>query len=319
MDTPPSTLCCSLPCHSTTTRIVSRDNGRTNLHYVGTTSKWLSYITDSFTTLINSPWYMIALIFIGTYILSWMFFGGVWLAVSKYESVSNNGSCLIEVDDYSSALLFSIETQVTIGYGNTYVTKECTAGLFVLILQCVAGLIVDAVLLGLLFTKITRPRNRRRTIMFSDRAVLYESNGEWYLEFRVGNLRKSQIAECHVRLVLYWYRNVNGQMEFEQHDLECGYETGTDRVVLLTPAIVRHKIDDKSPLSSIPSSSIIEEELEVVVVLEGVVEATGLTLQALWSYTAEEIVIAEKLRSIVSRGEGKWIVDFSRFNEIILY
>ncbi len=43
----------------------------------------------------------------------------------------------------------------------------------------------------------------------------------------------------------------------------------------------------------------------------------GLTVQALWSYTNEEIVIGEKLRPIVSRERGKWVVDFSRFNEVI--
>lgn len=230
-----------------------------------------------------------------------------------------NGTCLKGVNDFSSSLLFSIETQLTIGYGNTYITNDCTSGLMVLILQCVVGLILDALLLGLLFTKITRPRNRRKTIMFGDRAVIYEENGDYYLEFRIGNLRKSQIAEAHVRMVLYWYRDTgSGCSEFQQHELQCGYENGTDRVILLTPVAVRHKIDRDSPLYDLIPSGILEEQLEVVVVLEGIVEATGLTVQALWSFTNEEIVLGEKLRSIVRRENGKWVVDFSRFNEIIV-
>lgn len=349
----------SLTCR-TESRLVSRNNGRSNVHRSGLTLKWLGFLTDNFTTLINSPWYMIGGIFLSIYLLSWIIFGGIWLAVAKYEvsHTSNNSSnisnitgnssiagdissntsvCLEGVTDFSAALLFSIETQVTIGYGNTYVRNNCTGGLFVLVLQCLAGLVIDAFLLGLLFTKITRPRNRRKTILFGERAVIYEAEGEeargggggsggggeedgvHYLEFRIGNLRQSQIAECHVRLMLYWYKDIGaGCSEFQQHELQCGYETGADRLVLLTPVTVRHRIDRSSPLFGLMPSNILTEDLEMVVVLEGVVEATGLTLQALWSYTNEEIILGEKLRPIVARENGRWVVDFSRFNEVIV-
>lgn len=306
----------------TETRLVNRDNGRTNINHAGVNSRWLTFVKDNFTTLVNAPWYVVLPFFGGTYILSWMVFAGVWTVVAKYEgnfeAPPNNYTCLNGVSDFNSALLFSIETQVTIGYGNTYINKDCTTGLFVLVFQCVVGLILDAILLGLLFTKITRPRSRRKTILFSNMAVLYEEDGHRYMEFRVGNLRKSQIAECHVRLVLYWYRDLGaGCSDFQQHDLQCGYENGTDRVVLITPAVVRHQIDQTSPLYGLSLAAIQQEDLEVVVVLEGVVEATGLTLQALWSYTNEEMVRGQRLRSIVSRDSGKWIVDFSRFDEVV--
>lgn len=309
--------CWSSLCEETS-RIVNRDNGRSNVQHSGVNSKWLGFFTDSFTTLVNARWYIIWIVFCGSYILSWIFFAGLWTTVARYQG-DFNGTCLKGVDDFGASLLFSIETQVTIGYGNTYITNDCTSGLIVLILQCVVGLVLDAVLLGLLFTKITRPRNRRKTILFGNRAVIYEENGDHYLEFRIGNLRKSQIAEAHVRMILYWYRDTGlGQSEFQQHELQCGYENGTDRVILLTPAAVRHKIDRDSPLYDFVPSGILLEQLEVVVVLEGIVEATGLTVQALWSYTNEEIVLGEKLGSIVRRENGKWVVDFSRFDEVIV-
>ena len=308
----PSTLSCKVQ-----ERIINRRNGRTNIHHHGITVRWTGFITDAFTTIINTPWYMILLVFMAAYILSWLLFGGLWLMAAKVSGMSNNETCLHDVTDFSSALLFSIETQVTIGFGNNYVSNDCIVGLLLLILQCLSGLMLDAFLLGLIFTKITRPRNRRKTILFGSRAVLCQhDDGTRYLEFRIGDIRKSQIAECHVRLVLYWYRRVGDDYVFEQHDLECGYENGTDRVVLLTPVIIRHRIDQSSPLWSVSPLTIHEEELEVVVVLEGVVEATGLTLQALWSYTVDKIVYGERLSSIVSRSGGRWVIHFDRFNEI---
>ncbi len=305
-------------------RLVNRDNGRTNISNVGTTSRnWFGLFTDSFTTIVNFPWYTISAVFGGTYLMSWIFFACLWLAVARYDK-SINGTCLSGtekgIDNFSGALFFSIETQLTIGYGNVYISNDCSSGLVVLIVQCVMGLVLDAVLLGLLFTKISRPRSRRKTILFSDRAVMCEKDGEYCIEFRIGNLRKSQIAECHVRLVLYWYQEVEGRGVFQQHDLECGYDTGEDRVVLLTPANIQHRVNKDSPLHGLTPASLRDQDLEIVVVLEGVIEATGLTLQALWSYTAQEVVGGEGLRSIVSRRDGgNWIVDFRRFNEVITH
>ena len=320
MDVNSSSFSCpSLPCQSVQQRIVTRGSGRSKVIRRGIiTSKWKGFITDSFTTVVNTPWYMILIIFMISYILSWIVFGGLWLMAAKVSGTVNNQTCLHDVTDFSSALIFSVETQVTIGYGNNYVANECTLGLILLIVQCLLGLIMDAFLLGLMFTKITRPRNRRKTILFSQSAVLCQDNktGNRYLEFRIGNLRKSQIAECHVRLVLYWYRKRGDKFVFEQHDLSCGYENGTDRLVLLTPVIVQHKIDESSPLWDVSPLSVREEELEVVVVLEGVVEATGLTLQALWSYTADEIVCGQRLESIVTKEDGRWVIHFEKFNDI---
>ena len=298
-------------------RIVSRENGHTNIQHNGVTKNWTGFITDFFTTIINTRWYIIILIFCLSYLISWVFFGAIWKMVAWLEGTSNV-TCLNNVDSFSSALLFSIQTQVTIGYGNSYVTNGCIMGLLMLVLQSASGLIMDGILLGLLFTKITHPQNRRKTIVFSERAVMCLDGDVRYLEFRIGDLRKSQIAECHIQLILYWYRNLGmDRYSFEQHDLKCNYDNGTDKVILLTPVTIRHKIDQSSPLWTESSLSISRQELEVVVVLEGVVEATGLTLQALWSYTAEEIVVGEKLQPIVHRENGQWVVDFHKFNEVI--
>jgi len=310
-----------LSCQKIQQRIVTRDSGRSRVVRKGIiSSNWTGFITDSFTTVVNTPWYMICIIFIISYVLCWIVFGGLWLMAAKVSGTTNNQTetCLHDVTDFSSALIFSVETQVTIGYGNNYVANDCTLGLFLLIIQCLLGLIMDAFLLGLIFTKLTRPRNRRKTILFSQQAVLCQEDetGDRYLEFRIGNLRKSQIAECHVRLVLYWNRKQGDKSVFEQHDLACGYENGTDRLVLLMPVIVRHKIDESSPLWDVSPLNIEDEELEVVVVLEGVVEATGLTLQALWSYTADEVVCGRKLESIVTVEDGHWVIHFNKFDDI---
>lgn len=303
----------------TESRILKRSNGRSLVKHVGIASRHLGFIKDGFTTLINLKWYWIILVFVAMYLLSWLFFGCVWTAVA-YVNGRYNGSCIKNVYDFSTAFLFSVETQTTIGFGNKFVKGACNWGIFVIVLQSLLGLLIDSLLLGLIFAKITRPRNRRKTMAFSKVALIYEKNGQNVLEFRVGDLRHSQMVECHVRLHLY--RNklvdpVNMQYEFEQYDLDVGYDTGRDRIFLLTPISVYHYINESSPLYGITEEEMANIDMEVVVILEGIVEATGLTAQALWSYRKSEIVFNRRFVPMVSRCNGKWEVDFAKLDSTV--
>ena len=297
-------------------RLINRSNGRSKVTRTGVKTRYLGYVADGFTTLINSPWWMIILVFSACYIIAWLLFGGVWVVVA-YADGGFNGTCVVGVNDYSSALLLSIETQVTIGFGNVHVARDCHWGILILMVQSLIGLFIDSVMLGLIFAKITRPRNRRKTVVFSQQAVIYHKNGQQYFEVRIADLRQSQIVEAHVRLQLYWYElvdSVEERYEFYQQDLDCGYDAGTDRVILITPVCVRHCIKESCPLYGLTPSKLSMMDLEIVVILEGIVEPTGLTAQALFSYTSDQILLDRKFAPVVSRRNGKWEVDFSRID-----
>lgn len=49
---------------------------------------------------------------------------------------------------FTSAFLFSIEVQVTIGFGGRMITEQCPTAITVLIMQNIVGLIINAVMLG---------------------------------------------------------------------------------------------------------------------------------------------------------------------------
>lgn len=49
---------------------------------------------------------------------------------------------------FTSAFLFSIEVQVTIGFGGRMITEQCPAAIAFLITQNIIGLIINAVMLG---------------------------------------------------------------------------------------------------------------------------------------------------------------------------
>jgi potassium inwardly-rectifying channel subfamily J protein 5 len=57
-----------------------------------------------------------------------------------------------------------------------------------------------------------------------------------------------------------------------------GFDTGDDRLFLVSPLIISHEINEKSPFWEMSRAQLHQEEFEVVVILEGMVEATGKTL-----------------------------------------
>ena len=58
------------------------------------------------------------------------------------------------------ALLFSYETQTTIGYGGRGPTERCPSTVFVVMVQSVLSTLIDAFAIGWIIAKISRPKRR---------------------------------------------------------------------------------------------------------------------------------------------------------------
>ena len=106
--------------------------------------------------------------------------------------------------------------------------------ILLLVIQCLIATFLDAVIVGCIFIKISKPKNRTDTIIFSDKdssdsklkitfdnfrvenffdernryveltelswkACLAQRDGKYCLMFRVGNLRNSLIVQCKIR------------------------------------------------------------------------------------------------------------------------
>ena len=83
------------------------------------------------------------------------------------------------------------------------------------------------------------------------------------------------------------------------------------------PVCVRHCIREGNPLYKLNATrQSTMDHLEIVVILEGIVEPTGLTAQALWSYTKDEILMDHHFAPIITKRDNKWEVDFSRIDAV---
>lgn len=61
----------------------------------------------------------------------------------------------------------------------------------------------------------------------------------------------------------------------DQTDISVGFETGDDRLFLVSPLVISHEIDAHSPFWDMSQAQLEKEDFEIVVILEGMVEATG--------------------------------------------
>lgn len=255
------------------------------------------YVQDIFTTIIDARWKWMFGFFILCYLLTWTIFATMWWVIYKLRERENE--CIIGVKNWSSAFLFSLESQQTIGYGTRAITDNCPEGSLLLMVQTIVGMAIDSILLGLVFAKLARPNKRSNTIIFSENAVISKRDGKYCLMFQVADLRKRQLPESHIRAYLYRsVKTAEGRViPFYHESLQVGHDhrkydpdVTPDRLFLLFPVTVVHIIDEKSPFYEIGPEELSNSDWEIVVLLEGIVEATGCTVQARTSYLGDEIL-----------------------------
>ena len=92
--------------------------------------------------------------------------------------------CFYNVGSYATAFLYFIETDTTIGYGQRSITDECPEAILLLVIQCLLGTLIDAFMVGCIFIKISKPKNRTDTLIFSDNAVIAQRDGKYCFMFR---------------------------------------------------------------------------------------------------------------------------------------
>uniref|UniRef100_A0A3B5AIC6 ATP-sensitive inward rectifier potassium channel 14 n=1 Tax=Stegastes partitus TaxID=144197 RepID=A0A3B5AIC6_9TELE len=314
-----------------------KKNGQCNVVFNNMEDKPRRYLADIFTTCVDIRWRYLLLIFTTTFLLSWLLFGLIFWGVgfahgdfdiripvkdgdprSTTEGVKDEWRpCILHIQGFIGAFLFSIETQTTIGYGFRCVTEECPVAVVTVVVQSIVGCIIDSFMIGTIMAKMVRPKKRAQTLLFSHNAVIALRDGKLCLMWRLGNMRKSHIVEAHVRAQLI-KPHVTAEGEYlplEQTDIDVGYDDGLDRLFLVSPLVVVHEINKTSPLYNLSRTDLQKEDFEIVVILEGMVEATAMTTQARSSYLAKEILWGHRFEPVVFEKGDRYHVDYSRFHK----
>jgi potassium inwardly-rectifying channel subfamily J len=272
-------------------------------------------------------WRYNILMFCVAFVGSWIGFALVWwvqaVAHDDYRAANDTDwpACVSNVYDFHTALLFSIETQHTIGYGTRAIDTNCGWAVIILMLQSCYGVFVQSLMTGLIFAKLSRPKHRAQTMMFSSHAVICLRENGYCLLFRVGNMRRSHIIGTSIRGLLVKNRltKEGESIPLCQYSLALQTETnfGENFIFLAWPMTVVHRIVSESPLWNVSAEELPAMHFEIIVILEGVVENTGMTTQFRTSYLPSEIKWGHHLRPLEThcKRNGQYVIKFRQFHE----
>ena len=285
-------------------RLVSKNgNYRVRLENVDT-NVLTNYIRDAFTTLLDAKWRWILLIFVMGFILTWTVFACLYLLFSYVNGDTvesyDHDHCITNVHDFTTAFLFSVETQHTIGYGSRASTTACPHVVILVFIQFILGIGVQCLTAALVFTKLQRSKKRGDAIIFSQQACLGIVDGKWQLMVRVGDFRRSHLVDVKGMGKLIKRTPIsNTNQEFlDLAPIEFKSEGGGDILTLLWPAVMYHTIDENSPLWPPENLHLFSDFSELIVTIEGVIESTSRVIQVRTSYLPDEIVMGCKFQTI---------------------
>lgn len=190
----------------------------------------------------EGDWRYLFIVICGSFIISWFAFGMLYYGAALMNcdldpdylaAHPNHTVCASNVYSITTAFLFSLETQNTIGYGYrcaiqaigaslsliihqffSYVTPACPLAVILVCVQSIFGIVMETLITGLVLTKLLRPKKRSQEIVFSKNACLVKKDNDvddfWWLEYRVADMdSKTHLAECHVRLYLVAHPQVD--------------------------------------------------------------------------------------------------------------
>lgn len=169
-----------------------------------------------------------------------------------------------------------------------------------------------------MFAKMTRPKQRTQTLLFSRNAVICQRNGELCLMFRVGDMRKSHIIGANVRAQVIRSKMTKEGEILSQHqqELKVGTDGENGNLFFIWPTTIIHRINESSPFYTMSAEDMLTERFEIVLILEGTIESTGQTTQARSSYLPQEILWGHRFDPMVSYSKERqgYEVDYSLFN-----
>lgn len=94
---------------------------------------------------------------------------------------------------------------VRAGYGNMG-PNDCWWIALLITVQSMVGLLMDSVIIGIIFARISHPKYRGRTIAISDSAVISRRDGILKFMFRVADFRRTQVCLPVQACCLHFFR-----------------------------------------------------------------------------------------------------------------
>lgn len=284
-----------------TKRLINRD-GSFNIKKVGINSN----IRDTYHSLINMTWtkfLSIAILFI---LLINIGFALLYVAIGvEHLKGDVEGDTL---NNILQAFFFSFQTFTTVGYG--LIVPIGAVMNMVAFLESTTGLMVFAIITGLLYGRFAKPNMR---ILYSDKALIAPYKNGWAFMFRVTNMRKSMLIELNASIAIAIVETDKGEKVRKYYKLPLEIDS-----IEFFPAswTIVHQIDNSSELSKINLEDLSKIEAEFIIQLKGFDQTFGQSVHSHYSYICNEVVLGGKFKPAYSYDdEGNTVLPIDQFHE----
>ncbi len=257
---------------------------------------------DSYHWVLSLSWPRFALFLLGSYIVINLLFAALYIV---------QPNCIADLDpgSFPHAFFFSVETLATVGYGHNY--PATVYGHIIVTIEIFLGMIWLAVITGLIFVRFARPTAR---IVFSNCLVIAPFDGRLSIMYRVANLRHTSMAEAEFRLL---YSRDEWVAEGEEIRRFYELKVYPDRMISFPAAlIIRHTIDEQSPLYGATRESLEKEDAFLVASTLSLELVMAASVQSAQDYAFEDIRFGERFVDVYTELEdGRLTVDYGRLHE----
>ncbi|KAL6773734.1 IRK1B [Auxenochlorella protothecoides x Auxenochlorella symbiontica] len=291
-----------------------RKAGKSRVHYFSPRLRLVLFSKDFFISAINQKTHVI----FGVVFLLYVFLSFFW-SIPYYLIMRFEPGCIYGATHYVEIWIYAFITMATIGYGNTG-PQACWSTSVVISVQSIFSLLLEAVVIGIIFARISHPKQRGRSIFISDSAVISRRDGILKFMFRVADVRKTQVVDPKIKAYLYTWGDGRITAEGERVPVRCeALEIGYIDGMLILPLIIEHTIDELSPLCGHTHDSLQAMNAELVITFEGTTEF-GNPFMARRSFVPTDIFWGYQFVDIIVRpapGETRYSIDLNRFHDIV--
>lgn len=227
---------------------------------------WALYKSDWFHSIIDLPTYRLFFLIIFIYIFLVFFYAFIYFVANYFFE------CALDFKTFLNAFDFSLETMATIGYSTRDIFfNGCISVTLILVSQVITKLFIDGLLIGVIYSRLSRPHGREITIIFSKYATIRRIKGKLYFNFQICELRKNQLFNPQIKMYIVKkeinYDKIENQnilinsrinkknpinhlknAYFIQSSSMKIHHPCDSSLLLIVPQLIVHELDSASPL-----------------------------------------------------------------------
>ncbi|HMH63959.1 MAG TPA: ion channel [Rhizomicrobium sp.] len=233
------------------------------------------------------------------------------LVFAMFYVIDRGGIVNARPGSYLDAFFFSVQTLGTLGYG-AMAPRTLYTNLLVTV-ESFTGILTIALFTGIIFARFSRPFAR---VVFSKIAVVTPFDGVPTLMFRTANQRGEAIMDASVVVTLArQHTSLEGVTMRRFHELKLMRSNNSLFALSWT---VMHPIDQDSPLYGLTPEDMEAQDMEIIVMLNGLDEILADRIYARHAYWADEIVWNRRFVDVISvTPAGHRMVDLTQFHDTI--